>query len=294
MEESLTGKEINGYRIGPLLGIGGMGEVYQAFPPDSDKPVAIKFLRKDYINDAKLQSRFLREIRILSALNHENIVKIYDHGLIDGTQLYYSMELVTGMPLSTMLKRQAFSPLLFWEVLRQLTAALEFAHENNVVHRDIKPSNIFVEPKEPNGLHVVLADFGLGKQEGVDQTMTEAGTSLGTPHYMSPEVILGERPSSVSDIYAIAILVYEALLGRTPFDFEYAHQVAMAHVTQPPPEPTELNPDFPGCLEDILLRGLEKDRSNRYQSVDEFSQDYLDCLKSLSEEERKATYQVSK
>lgn len=293
MEQTLTGKEINGYRIGPLLGIGGMGEVYQAFPPDSERPVAIKFLRKDYINDAKLQSRFLREIRILSALNHDNIVKIYDHGLIDGQQLFYTMELVTGMPLSTMMKRQAFSPLLFWEILRQLSSALSFAHDNNVVHRDIKPSNIFVQPKD-NGLHVILADFGLGKQEGVDRTMTEAGTSLGTPHYMSPEVILGERPSLLGDIYAIAVLVYEVLLGRPPFDFEYAHQIAMAHVTHPVPSPMDLNPDFPECLEDLLLKGLEKDPANRYQSMAEFSQDYLDCLKSLPEDQRRKNYHVTK
>jgi serine/threonine-protein kinase len=191
-----------------------------------------------------------------------------------------------------MMKRQAFSPLLFWEILRQLSAALGFAHKNNVVHRDIKPSNIFIQSKE-NGLHVILGDFGLGKQEGVDRTMTEAGTSLGTPHYMSPEVILGERPSGISDIYAMAILTYEALLGRPPYDFEYAHQIAMAHVTRPAPPPTDLNPDFPDCLEDLLLKGLEKDPTNRYQTMEEYSQDYLDCIKSLSEDERKKVYHVS-
>src|SRR5688500_6983044 len=154
MNQTLTGKEINGYQIGPLLGIGGMGEVYQATPVGSDTPIAIKFLRKDYVDDPKLQQRFIRETRILRALAHDNIVKIYDHGLIDGQQLYYTMELITGMPLSTMMKRQQFSPILYWEILRQVSAALAFAHENKVIHRDIKPSNIFIQPRG-NGLHVV-------------------------------------------------------------------------------------------------------------------------------------------
>ncbi|MDQ7025662.1 MAG: serine/threonine-protein kinase [Anaerolineae bacterium] len=292
MDQTLTGKEINGYQIGPLLGIGGMGEVYQAIPPDGSTPIAIKLLRKDYMADAKLQQRFIRETRILRALSHDNIVKIYDHGLIDGQQLFYTMELITGMPLSTMMKRQEFSPLLYWEILRQVSAALAFAHMNKVIHRDIKPSNIFIQPKG-NGLHVVLADFGLGKQEGVDQTMTEMGTSLGTPHYMSPEAILGEKPNAVSDNYAIAIMTYEALLGRPPFDFEFAHQIAMAHVTHPIPPPIDLRDDFPTCLEDVLMKGLEKKPEERYQSVKQFSDDYLACLKALSNADRKKVYHVA-
>jgi serine/threonine protein kinase len=289
MNQTLTGKEINGYQIGPLLGIGGMGEVYQATPVGGDVPIAIKFLRKDYVDDPKLQQRFIRETRILRALAHDNIVKIYDHGLIDGQQLYYTMELITGMPLSTMMKRQQFSPILYWEILRQVSAALAFAHENKVIHRDIKPSNIFIQPRG-NGLHVVLADFGLGKQEGIDQTMTEMGTSLGTPHYMSPEAIMGERPSDKSDIYAMGVMTYEVLLGRPPFDFEFAHQIAMAHVMNPPQPPSELHDDFPQCLEDVILKSLAKKPDERYQTINEMSQDYLACLKSLSDADRKKVY----
>jgi serine/threonine-protein kinase len=293
MEQTLTGKEINGYQIGPLLGIGGMGEVYQATKSDSPTPIAIKFLLKEYNDDPKLQQRFIRETRILRALQHDNIVKIYDHGLIDGQQLFYTMELITGMPLSVMMKRQKFSPLLYWEILRQVSAALAFAHESKVIHRDIKPSNVFIQPKG-NGLHVVLADFGLGKQEGVDQTMTEMGTSLGTPQYMSPEAILGEKPNEQSDIYAIGIMVYEALLGQAPFIFEFAHQIAMAHVTHPVPHPRDLRPDFPECLADVIMKGLEKKREQRYQTVKELSDDYLACLKSMSDAERKTVYHVAK
>jgi serine/threonine-protein kinase len=199
MQNSLTGQEINGYRIGPLLGVGGMGEVYQAFALSDNSPVAIKFLRSDVTDEPNFQARFIREIRIMEALSHPNIVPIIDHGLVNGVQLYYAMRLITGMALSTFAKRQPFTPANYWIVLEQMTAALAFGHSQNVVHRDLKPDNIFIERNPEGGWHVFVGDFGLGKREGQDHTLTEAGAAVGTPHYMSPEAIMGERPNRLSD-----------------------------------------------------------------------------------------------
>lgn len=291
MQNSLTGQEINGYRIGPLLGVGGMGEVYQATNAANMK-VAIKFLRSDVSTEPNFQARFIREIRIMQALNHPNIVPILDHGLVDNSRLYYAMRLITGMALSTLAKRQPFTPATYWIILEQMAAALAFGHSQNVVHRDLKPDNIFVEKKPDGGWQVFVGDFGLGKREGQDNTLTEAGAAVGTPHYMSPEAIMGERPGKVSDVYSLGCLSYEMLLGRLPFNDPHAHTVAIAHVTRPVPKPSTVHPNFPAGLEAVLLKSLEKNPSARQQSINEFATDYRSTLSAMSDPERNTAYGV--
>lgn len=287
--QSYTGKDIGGYKIGALIGVGGMGEVYQATDEETKALVAIKFLRNDYISDAEVQGRFIREIRIMESLHHNNIVPILKYGILDGGTLYYAMRLIQGMSLSTMMKRQRFSPLTYWEVLSQMADALAFGHSEGVVHRDVKPDNIFIE-RYDDTLHVYLGDFGLGKRKGVDITLTEADAIIGTPHYMSPEAILGERHDKRSDIYSLAVVSYEALLGFVPFNEEHAHQTAIAHVTQPPPSPTSINPDFPLVLENVLLKGLEKSLDNRQSTVEEFAREYHEALMMMAKEAQTAIY----
>jgi len=288
MENSLTGQEVAGYRIGPLLGVGGMGEVYQATPPGSTESVAIKFLRGDYANDPGSQARFIREIRIMEALNHENIMPIFGHGIINGDMLYYTMKLINGMSLSTMMKRQRFTPKDVWEILRQLLKALAYGHSQMVVHRDIKPDNVFIERHQQ--LHVYLGDFGLGKRSGIDNTLTEADAAIGTPQYMSPEAIMGERPDARSDIYSVCVLSYEMFIGKLPFNEPYAHSTAIAHVTKPVPRLTVLNPKFPLVIEKVLLKGMEKSREVRQQSIDELIEDFEEALDSLSDEQMNSIY----
>lgn len=290
MSQSYTGQDINGYKIGPLIGVGGMGEVYQATDPENGELVAIKFLRSDFNEDTEAQSRFIREIRIMEAMHHPNIVPILKYGVLDGTTLYYAMRLIQGMSLATMFKRQRFSPEGFWEVLEQVTAALEFGHSQGVVHRDIKPDNVFIERDEQGKMLVYLGDFGLGKRKGVDVTLTEADAIIGTPHYMSPEAIMGERHDKRSDIYSLAVLTYEALLGVVPFNEEHAHQTAIAHVTQPPPPPSTINPNFPVYLENVILRGLEKSLDDRQSSAAEFAEEYKAALAKMDADERQQTY----
>lgn len=282
MANSLTGREIGEYKIGPLLGVGGMGEVYQATGADGQS-VAIKFLRNDYIADAGAQARFVREIRIMEALDHDNIMPIFGHGILNGETLYYTMHLINGMSLSTMMIRQKFTPKTAWGVLEQLFRALEYGHSQSVVHRDIKPDNIFIERQD--GLHVFLGDFGLGKRSGIDNTLTEADAAIGTPHYMSPEAIMGEKPDPRADIYSVCILSYELLIGVLPFNEPFAHSTAIAHVTKPVPRPTVLNPKFPQAIENVILKGLAKKREDRQQDMGELITGFLNAYDTLSEEE---------
>lgn len=286
---SLTGLDINGYHIGPLLGAGGMGQVYQATAPDGSA-VAIKFLQADYARDPHFQGRFAREIRIMQALKHQNVMPILDQGIYEG-ELYYTMRLINGTTLSVMFRRRPFTPESFWDILTQLGAALSYGHLQNLVHRDVKPDNVFLERQE-GVYHVYLGDFGLGKRVGTDHTLTEADAVLGTPHYLSPEAATGEKLDARSDVYAVAVISYEALLGRLPFNEPQGHLTAMAHVMKPVPRPTSLNPEFPLVLEDVILKGLEKDRDTRCQTIDEFTTDYRKALDMLSEDQRAAEYQV--
>lgn len=282
MENSLTGRDIGDYKIGPLLGVGGMGEVYQATNAEG-QPVAIKFLRNDYITDAGAQARFVREIRIMEALDHDNIMPIFGHGIVNGDTLYYTMRLINGMALSTMMKRKKFTLRTAWEVLEQLFRALEYGHSQSVVHRDIKPDNIFIESQD--GIHVYLGDFGLGKRSGIDNTLTEADAAIGTPHYMSPEAIMGEKPDPRADIYSVCILSYEMLIGILPFNEPYAHSTAIAHVTKPVPRLTALNPQFPQAIENVLLRGLAKKREDRQQDMGELITGFLNAYDTISDED---------
>lgn len=291
---SLTGQEIGGYQIGPLLGSGGMGEVYQAYEIALDRQVAIKFLRADYTTRTEVQQRFIREIRILEALDHENIIPIYRYGLIEGKLLFFTMKLMQGVSLALAFKKQAFSPIMYWQVLQQVAAGLEYGHQQNVVHRDVKPDNIFVERLTAGTPHVYLVDFGLGKRYGQDMNLTEAEAVIGTPQYMPPEGILGEGHGIGSDIYSLAVVSYEALVGRVPFNESHAHKTAIAHVTQPPPAPSSLNPDFPPSLERVLLRGLEKRAEDRYASIQAFAQAYYDALRGLSAEQQNSSYRATR
>lgn len=292
MQSSYTGQIVNGYRVGPLLGVGGMGEVYQGFRVDDDSPVAIKFLRREYADDITFQQRFVREIRITQALQHDHIIPIYDHGLFNGNQLYYTMRLVSGMTLATRMKRRKLSPLGYLEILEQVTDALGYGHTQNVVHRDLKTDNIFMEKQADGHLQVFVGDFGLSKREGTDVNLTEVGAAIGTPYYMSPESIMGEKSTPLSDIYSLTILSYEVLVGRLPFNDPQAHAVAIAHVTKPIPDPKSLNPDFPAPLEKWLSKGTAKNPPDRFQTMQEMLNGYEDALVEMSEAECEQTYAV--
>ena len=293
MSDSLSGQEINGYIIGPLIGQGGMGEVYQAYPPNSTEAVAIKILRVDDPNiDVNFQDRFVREIRLLESLQHENIVPIYDYGTTP-TLIYFTMRLIGGITLTRLMERHSFTPRSAWKILRPLASALIHAHEQGIVHRDIKPGNVFLERLKDENWRVYLGDFGLGKRPGSDEELTMAGASVGTTEYMSPEAVLGAPLDHISDVYSLVVVIYEMLLGRLPIRSRNPNKVLATEILMPPIAPSDLNRDFPPILENVLLIGLANDKFDRYQTVQDFAEEYYQALQKMSDEELNATYQVN-
>ena len=246
------------YRIVRELGRGGMGTVYLAEDQVLQRLVAYKLLRAEVRDDAKSLDYFLREARIAAALQHPNIVTIYDAGQ-DGAEVYIAMEYIEGHSLQQMLDETPILPLpRGLGIFRQASKGLAHAHAQNIVHRDIKPANMML-----TGAGVVkLTDFGLAAV--VSGAKAKVSSVRGTPHYMAPEQILGEEISAFTDQYALGCTLYRMLTGRPPFT---EGDVLYHHVHTAPAPPRECNPQIPAWLDAIILRAMAKDRSQRFPSV---------------------------
>jgi serine/threonine-protein kinase len=288
MNGTLTGQAIGEYIVGPLIGGGGMGEVYQAYPTQGGQAVAMKVMNAELADDTSFQERFIREARVMQALQHENIVPILDYGVQDQL-LYFVMSLVSGPSLERLLQRQAFTPRDTWKIAQPLCKAIMYMHEQGVIHRDIKPSNVFLQYQR-EGYHVFVGDFGLSKRPGTDQTLTRIGSRVGTADYMSPEAQLGDKLDQRTDIYSLGVLLYEMMLGRLPADPQYDHLHPVARTVQPVLAPQSINPAFPKAVQLVLLKALQAKREERYQAVETLADDLYTALKQLTDEQRKAIY----
>ena len=289
----LTGSVIDGFRIGSRLGGGAMGEVYEAFPDPAapGNKVAIKFLSSDLLDDEEFVARFEREMRLMQSLEHPNIIPMIGYGA--GTDyLYITMKLIDGVSLATLMRQRRFSPIATWNILRPLSEALEYGHSEGVVHRDVKPGNIMLE-QHADGPHLYLMDYGMSKKPGMDVTLTEKGISVGTPEYMSPEAAMGRPVDHRADVYSLAVVVYELLLGVLPFDLGEPHLTALAQVRDAPPLPSSRNPDFPRPLEEVILTSLAKSAADRHASVTALAQEYYEAAASLSDEEQRTQYTLT-
>jgi len=268
------GSEIGGrYRIVRKLGEGGMATVYLAMDVKHDREVALKVLRAE-IAEGLARERFIREIRIAGRLQHPNIVPLFDSGIVD-EQLYYVMAHIEGETLRERLTREGrfeISPVQ--HILREVAGALAYAHERGVIHRDIKPENILLIDRR-----AVLADFGIARAAHVartpagtfDQTLTQPGTSLGTPANMAPEQAVGNPEiDERADLYSLGVLAYEMLAGRPPFVGATAQQILAAQLTEQPAPVSELRPDTPAGLAALVMRCLEKKPAGRPDSAGEF------------------------
>ncbi|NJL93487.1 MAG: serine/threonine protein kinase [Anaerolineae bacterium] len=289
--DELQGTELGGYWIGHPIGRGGFGRVYQGYALDNlNKPVAIKVLHPDFAQDEALLRRFLREIRLMESLNHPNIIPILGHGRTD-KYLYFVMALINGTTLENLLERQSFTPRLAWRILRPLAEALNYGHSQGILHRDVKPGNVFIERKS-DGEHVYLGDFGLGKHPGVDDSLTGTGISIGTPEYMSPEAVQGTDIGPESDVYSLTVLAYELLLKALPIQKKARHHTAIAQLHEAPVTPSARRPDFPPALEEVLLKGLAKQKQDRYPTIQAFGNAFFAALKQLSAQEIEQDYAV--
>jgi serine/threonine protein kinase len=285
------GTEIGGFVIEKQLAEGGMGSVYQASQLGFSEPVALKILLPEYSEDREYRQRFQQEAMLMQALRHPHIVPIFAFGEENGV-MFFAMHLVRGPSLFELLLRRRFSPLTGWQILNPVAQALDYAHKQRIIHRDIKPGNILVEAidKQGNrGNHVFLSDFGLSKVVGA-ASLTKTGVSLGTPHYMAPEQVMGQPLTSQTDVYSLAVVMYEVLTGRLPFYGTKPQEVAFKHVDEAPPSPRSLHPDFPKTLEHVLMRALSKFARDRYATAGEFSMAYARAVQDMEPEARKFEY----
>jgi len=264
------GTEFAGYRIEALIGRGGMSVVYRAENPRLGNKVALKLLAEELAADESFRERFVRESRTAAAINHPNIVTIYDAGDWDGV-LYIAMRHVDG-DLKELLRRDGPLPLeTALSVVAQVGSALDAAHSRGLLHRDVKPANILLDPpSEPDGLpHAYLADFGLTKHLESRSGITASGQFVGTIDYMSPEQIEGRDVDARTDIYSLGCVVFECLAGTTPFRRETDVAVLWAHMREDPPPVTELRPDLPAAVDEVVATAAAKDPADRFATCHE-------------------------
>jgi serine/threonine protein kinase len=256
-------RTLNGrYRLDEMIGEGGMAVVYRGYDLILGRVVAVKLLREQFGSDQNFLLRFTREAQSAAKLSHPHIANVYDVGH-DADTHYIVMEYVNGPNLKDLIRRQGpFTVDGAAFVLRQVAEALDAAHRHGLVHRDIKPQNILVD--ESGQAKVV--DFGIAKGLS-DANLTEAGTGMGTVHYVSPEQARGERATPASDIYSTGVVLYEMLTKELPFDADTPVGVAMQHVSAPPPSPIEFNPSLPPEVEAIVMRALAKNPEDRYPTA---------------------------
>lgn len=276
-DDLLIGTQLDDFEILRLIGRGGMARVYEARDVRLERPVALKVMSAELIDDDELRARFFREARAVANLDHPNIVSVYRFG--EGPRLYYiAMKFLDGRTLLNVLKqrRQQGTPLEPEKVVRivsDLGAALDYAHMRGVIHRDIKPSNIMLTTDG----RAVLMDFGLMLELNSESTL---GTAFGTPRYISPEqAIASHRAVPQSDIYSLGVVLYEMVTLQAPFDSGSPMNMALDHINNPPPPPRSLRADLPPAVETVMLKALEKQPEDRWQTGAEFA----DALKAAFE-----------
>ena len=255
------------YEVKEILGAGGMGVVYRAFDRELQEPVAIKTLKPEAMagGSAGLE-RFKQEIRLARKIAHRNVVRTYDLGEQNG-MYYLTMEYVEGTSLKQLIVSRGKLPVsVTLTVGKQICRALEVAHAEGVIHRDIKPQNIVVEP---SGFLKVM-DFGIARLANPKgKGLTEAGTSIGTPDYMSPEQLSGAELDPRSDLYAAGVVLFECVTGRVPFEAETTWALVAKHLEEEPPDPRKLNSDVPPALAAVILKAMAKTPANRYATATE-------------------------
>lgn len=251
------------------IGRGGFAVVYRAHDTRLNRPVAVKIIHGNHAQDEGFVTRFRQEAEIAANLHHPRLIPVYDYGDYEG-QLYLVMRLVPGGTLRDYLKDHAPLPLAETiPLLQQIASVLDYLHGQKLIHRDVKPSNILLEPL-PSGLTAILTDFGLVRSAEKSLTLTDQ--VLGTPTYMAPEQVNNKlgSPSPQTDIYALTVMAYEMLTGRTPFVDDLPVQLMMAHTSTPPPSPLQFRPELGTWVADVLLKGLAKQPAARYTSATAF------------------------
>jgi len=260
-------------RILGEIGSGGMAVVYRAVQEPLGRMVAIKALKPSIAVDSQFAKRFEREAHFMASLQHENILHVYDF-IKDGRSMYIIMEYVRGIDLYDLLERTPVLPVEVGAIIAlQVARALDYAHFRGIIHRDIKPANVMISHQG----EVKLMDFGIARDDTLTD-LTETGTGLGTPSYMSPEQILGDKLDFRSDIFSLGIVLYQMITGRKPFVEDEARTVMQKIRLDRYTQPRKLNPAVPRQLERILARCMEKMPANRYPTTQALIDDLMEFL----------------
>ncbi len=254
------------YRLGAVIGRGGMGQVYRAFDTARDREVALKLLKTELAEDDTYKERFRRESQAVAKLGEPHIIPIHDYGEIDGT-LFLDMRLVEGRDLRAGLRADgAMGPAGAVAIIEQVAAALDAAHAAGLVHRDVKPENILVTEAG----FAYLVDFGIAHHDG-DAHLTRTGTAVGSIAYMAPEQLDNVPIGPASDVYSLAAVLFELLTARQPYPGDSVSAVVKATVLNEVPAPSSISPTVPPALDAVVRRGLAKDPAQRFGSAGELA-----------------------
>src|SRR6266478_7138915 len=262
------------YELDGVVGRGGMAEVYRARDLRLDRVVAVKTLREDLARDQTFQARFRREAQSAASLNHPSIVAVYDTGE-DSTSMshvpFIVMEFVDGRTIRDLLRDdRRLLPERALEITDGVLRALDYSHRHGIVHRDIKPGNVMLNRQG----EIKVMDFGIARAVADTQaTMTQTAQVIGTAQYLSPEQARGERVDARSDLYSVGCLLYELLTGRPPFMGDSPVAIAYQHVRENPVPPSRVDPELPAWADAIVLRAMEKDPADRYQTAGDMRAD---------------------
>jgi serine/threonine-protein kinase len=284
--DTLIGRVLAGrYRVLSQIGQGGMGTVYRAQHQMLGRVDAVKVIRPEVSQNPQTMQRFLREAKLASSINHPNAVVIHDFGEAENGIIYLAMEFIEGRSLDDLIRQESPVPVeRAVRIAKQIAQALDAAHGLSIVHRDLKPENILVLPND----FVKVVDFGIAKSIGANETgksVTQAGFVIGTPKYMSPEQVLGEPVDARSDIYSLALVVYELLTGMSPFAGTTPQAQMVYRVSEAPVSMNRIRPGFslPVEIDQVVMRGLERYPSSRQQSAGVFAEE-------LENASRKSTF----
>ncbi len=264
--QTLLGK----YELTRMLGKGGMGEVWEGEHQLTGRRVAVKVLAQNYLTNRKVMARFGREARAASAIHHEGIVEILDQDKMDDGLPFLVMEFLEGESIGARIKaKKRLTQDAALAIMLPLLDALEAAHQAGVVHRDLKPDNVFIVPGERGEERIKILDFGISqKADEIDHNLTQEGSVLGTPHYMSPEQARGEiGVDARADIYSAAVLLFECVVGDVPFDAGNYNALLQIILSTPPPAARTRGAKISPAIEQVLLLAMDKDKRRRPPSA---------------------------
>jgi serine/threonine-protein kinase len=272
MSEDLMGRTIDGkYEVVGVLGAGGMGKVYEAEHVALGRRVALKVLHANFMRRDDALARFHREARAAGSIGHPNICEVYDVGYLPDFSPYMVMELLHGTTLAERLEKERSLPVNeVFEIVTQVLSALVAAHTKGIIHRDIKPENVFLAVRVGCPPVVKLLDFGIVKPKHDDLELTHAGTIMGTPFYMAPELIRGAAFDHRIDLYACGVMLFEMLTGVLPFEAQHYHKLAQMILRAEPPDVTELRPELSVSWIPVIDKALAKKPQERYRSAEDF------------------------